>query len=322
MNVLMVGSGSIAGLHAHAIRGLGHRLHGVVGRRESQVSQFAAEFGFASYGIDLETALDDGHVDVVFITTPSDLHRVHATAALKRGLPTVVEIPVATSLADAEAIDQAGRLAAVPVMAAHTRRFQPAMQRMRQMVADGDLSVHHAIQRYGFIRRQNVNWVGYERSWTDNLIWHHGGHAVDAWMWVLGLSDVEVSARLGAPHHHLGIPMDVVMALEVPNGLIGSVTLSYNTHIPIDDAMFIGEEDTVIADYATGRLTGKDGAILDVGMTEVVPSDVILAQDAEFFEAVAAGRDPDPSIKDVMPSLRVLQVVQDTYDARAESRKP
>jgi hypothetical protein len=57
-------------------------------------------------------------------------------------------------------------------------------------------------------------------------------------------------------------------------------------------------------------------------MTEVVPSDVISAQDAEFFEAVAAGRDPDPSIKDVMPSLRVLQVVQDTYDARAESRKP
>ena len=321
MNVLMVGSGSIAGLHAHAIHRLGHALHSVVGRRESQVAQFAAEFGFASHGIDLDRALDDPDVDVVFITSPSDFHRVHATAALNRNLPTLVEIPVATSLADAEAIDRAGRHAAVQVMAAHTRRFQPATQRMRAMVADGELCVHHAIQRYGFIRRQNVNWVGYERSWTDNLIWHHGGHAVDAWMWVLGLSDVEVSARLGPPHHRLGIPMDIVVSLQVSNGLIGSVTLSYNTHVPMDDAVFIGEEDTVIADYSTGRLTGKDGTILDVGMTEVVPDDVITAQDAEFFEAVKSGRDPDPSIKDVIPSLRVLQVVQDSYDARGEVRE-
>ncbi len=315
VNVLMLGSGSIAGFHARALRDLGHTLHAVVGRRAAQAAEFAAATGFARHGVDLQAALDDPAVDVAVITTPSDMHRAHAAAAVRRGLPTLLEIPAATSLLDAQAIQQAAQAAGVPLMVAHTRRFQPAMQRMRAMVADGSLRVHHLAQRYGFIRRANVNWVGYERSWTDNLIWHHGGHAMDAWMWVVGATEVEVSARLGPPHHHLGIPMDIAIALETPDGVVGSITLSYNTHQPLDDALFIGEEDTVLANYATGTLTGSKGVIFDAKMTEVVPHDVITAQDREFFAAVRQQRDPSPTIADVMPSLRALQTVQDAYDA-------
>ena len=214
VNVLMVGSGSIAEFHSRAIRELGHTLYHVVGRRESQVSDFAAEAGFGRHGIDLERALDDPSVDAVVITSPSDFHRAHAEAALERKLPTLLEIPVATSLADAQAVERAALASETPVMAAHTRRFQPAMLRMRAMMADGSLTVHHAVQRYGFIRRLNVNWVGYQRSWTDNLIWHHGGHAMDAWMWVLGVAEAKVTAKLGPPHHHLEIPMDISIALK------------------------------------------------------------------------------------------------------------
>lgn len=311
----MVGSGSIAGFHSRAIRELGHTLYRVVGRRESQVAEFAAEAGFALHGIDLERALDDPAVDAVVITSPSDFHRAHAEAALERKLPTLLEIPVATSLADAQAVEQAALASGTPVMAAHTRRFQPAMRRMRAMVADGSLTVHHAVQRYGFIRRLNVNWVGYERSWTDNLIWHHGGHAMDAWMWVLGVTEAEVAAKLGPPHHHLEIPMDISIALKTANGVVGSISLSYNTHQPLDDALFIGEEDTIAANYATGTLVGKDGVIFDADMTEVVPHDVITAQDREFFAALAEQRDPNPTVGDVLPSLRALQVVQDIYTA-------
>ena len=43
MNVLMVGSGSIAGFHARAIEELGHSLYSVVGRRMAQVAEFAEE---------------------------------------------------------------------------------------------------------------------------------------------------------------------------------------------------------------------------------------------------------------------------------------
>ena len=65
---------------------------------------------------------------------------------------------------------------------------------------------------------------------------------MDAWMWVLGVSEVEVSAKLGPPHHHLEIPMDISIALKSASGQVGSISLSYNTHRALDDALFIAEE--------------------------------------------------------------------------------
>ena len=109
--------------------------------------------------------------------------------------------------------------------------------------------------------------------------------------------------------------MDISIALKSASGQVGSISLSYNTHQALDDALFIGEEDTIVANYATGTLVGKDGVIFDAGMTEVLPHDVITAQDREFFAAVDEQRDPIPTISDVLPSLRALQVVQDTYSA-------
>ena len=54
------------------------------------------------------------------------------------------------------------------------------------MIAAGEVHPHAVVSRYMFQRRENVNWTGRRRSWTDNLLWHHGCHAVDAALWLLG----------------------------------------------------------------------------------------------------------------------------------------
>ena len=314
MKWLCVGSGSIATAHAGALRALDQDLHMVVGRRLEATAAFARAEGFANHKTDLEEALRDEFLEAAVITSPSEMHVAHARACLARGLPTLVEIPVALSVTDAQALDAYASNCGLPLMVAHTRRFRPTMLRMREIITSGQLTLHAVHHRYGFIRRENVNWVGHHRSWTDNLLWHHGGHAMDALMWVSDVPSADVTARLGSPHHHLEIPMDISVSLRTPTGIVGSVVLSYNTHQPLDDSLFIGEQDTIYANYATGTLVGKDGLIFDAGMTEVVPAEVILAQDREFVNAAEAGRDPRPSIADVMPSLCALQQVQDQCD--------
>jgi len=314
MNICCIGSGSIARMHAAVLAAAGHTLWSVVGRRPDQTAAFARETGFRTSETDVDAALADPALEAVVIGSPSGLHVEHASKALARGLPVLLEIPVALNVRQALALDQQARAAGVTLMAAHTRRFQPAMRAMRELVQSGRLTLHHVIQRYGFLRRENVNWVGYRRSWTDNLIWHHGGHAVDALMWVAGATDAHVAVQIGPPGRTLGIPMDIAIGLKTPSGLIGNVALSYNTQQPLDDALFIGEEDTVLADYAHGVLRGKDGVIFDAKMDAVVPTDVIAAQDAEFIAAVREGRPPQPGIGEVLPSLRVLQAAQDAYD--------
>ncbi|HWL51643.1 MAG TPA: Gfo/Idh/MocA family oxidoreductase [Chthoniobacteraceae bacterium] len=55
---------------------------------------------FASY----EEMLDHGELDAVYIAGPNDLHAPMAIAALRRGVDVLCEKPVATTLADADAI--------------------------------------------------------------------------------------------------------------------------------------------------------------------------------------------------------------------------
>ena len=109
------------------------------------------------------------------------------------------EIPLATSLADAEALTALADQRERRLMVCHTQRYFPALVEAKRLVADGQLHPHAIVSRYMFFRRSNTNWVGRTRSWTDNLIWHHGCHAVDAALWLLGADSVEVVTQVALP---------------------------------------------------------------------------------------------------------------------------
>ena len=82
-------------------------------------------------------------------------------------------------------------------MVCHTQRYYPALVEARRRIEAGELHVQHVIYRYTFFRRDTVNWRGRRRSWADNLLWHHGAHAVDTALWLLGAR--ESRSRASSP---------------------------------------------------------------------------------------------------------------------------
>src|SRR5260370_345945 len=65
-------------------------------------------------------------------------------------------------------------------------------------IGAGELRPHHLVCRWFFLRRSNVNWEGRQRSWTDNLLWHHACHVVDAALWLLGETEPESEGAVKA----------------------------------------------------------------------------------------------------------------------------
>src|SRR5205085_7959185 len=120
--------------------------------------------------------------------------------------------------------------AGLRLMVAHTQRFFPALIELRRRIAAGELHPHHLLFRWFFLRRSNVNWEGRRRSWTDNLLWHHTCHVVDAALWLLGATERECTVRAagqaGPPHAELGIPLDLDLLLSVGNALV-NIAMSY-----------------------------------------------------------------------------------------------
>jgi len=310
MRVCFVGYGSIARAHARALRELGGvELDSVVGPRPEPTAAFAQEFGFADHGQSLEQALARPTVDAVLITSPSDVHAAQAEAALSAGKDVLVEIPIAMNQADAERVTRLAEETSRTLMVAHTQRFIPALQEARARIASGRLRVHHVVCRWFFLRRENVNWEGRRRSWTDNLLWHHSCHVVDAVLWLLGPDALpqKVYGRAGPPHPELGIPLDLEISWETPMGTLVQIAMSYNSHRSIHDYLLIGAEQTLL--FAGGRLLDADDTVL--APPESGGPGPIVAQDAEFLAAVREGRPATPGGRDVLPAMALLQQVQD-----------
>ncbi|MDE3074472.1 MAG: Gfo/Idh/MocA family oxidoreductase, partial [Chloroflexota bacterium] len=314
----LVGTGSIARAHAHALRLLQHgclpplECHVILGSTEAKARTFADEFGFAHVGSDLASVLADEQVNAVILCSPSALHAAQAEQALRAGKHVLCEIPLALSLAETDRLIEIQETAKCCLMVGHTLRYQPALLKLRQQIAAGELHPHAAVCRWMFERRENILPTGQPRTWTDNLLWHHGCHAVDGMLWLLGADQAAVSSQVALPGQDLGIPMDITLTVRTARDQLATAVLSYNSRVPLVDFVVIGEESTQIVDGGEFRTQFH---IVEDGL-----SHPIAQQDAEFFTAIREGREPAVSARGVRPAMAALQSAQKNYDDLLQRR--
>ncbi len=301
MNLLMIGYGATATQHTRILADAGVTLDTIVGRVPEKVAAFAAAHGYAHGETDLAAALASRRIDVVVVASPSEAHAGQARQALEAGTHVLVEIPLAMSYAEGRELAELAKARGKVLMIAHTHRYRAAAQEARRKIGAGELAVHRIVNRYMFLRRENKDWSGRERSWTDNLLWHHGCHAVDLSLWLLGVTEVEglsVTAQVALPDQGMGVPLDLSVLVRTAQDQLVSVNMSYNSHLSLYDYVLVGREESLLIDG-----NAKDG----------VPGFEV--QDRAFLDAVRDGTEPPISAASVLPALWVLQQAQDQYDA-------
>jgi 2-hydroxy-4-carboxymuconate semialdehyde hemiacetal dehydrogenase len=162
------------------------------------------------------------------------LHAQQAIRCLRAGKHTLVEIPIADSLADATAIVVAAEQAARVAMGCHTRRFNPGHQWIHRRMRCGDLRLQHLVVETLFLRRDDRNALGQPRSWTDHLLWHHACHTVDLFAYQTGEPPAQAWAAQGPKHDQLLVAMDMMVALTTPSGSLCTLALSFNNDGPLE----------------------------------------------------------------------------------------
>lgn len=309
MNVVVFGAGAIAREHVLAIRTLHTehrrrdlRLRGVYAPRPGAAAAFAAELDLPHSTTDPHVYLDDPGVDAVIVCSPTAAHVPQTRAALEAGKHVLCEIPLALSLVDAiELRDLADRRRRT-LMVAHTMRFHPTMLAVRDQIARGALHPTAIVARYLFLRRSNTGWTGYRRSWTDNLLWHHGGHVVDTCLWLLGADQASVVSEIAPPHPVLDTPLDLGLILRTPDGVLATVALSYNSEVRLHDYTIVGRETTLRAGPGE-LLMANEQPVPGIDVT----TNPLLAQDDAFFAAIRTGHATPIDLNAILPSLEVLQ---------------
>jgi 2-hydroxy-4-carboxymuconate semialdehyde hemiacetal dehydrogenase len=309
LNVAIAGTGAFGTKHLNGIARIdGVRVVSLVGRVLDKTQDVAARFGVEHVTTSLDEVLARPEVDAVILCTPTQMHASQALACLKSGKHVQVEIPLADSLRDAEAVVELQQKTGLVAMCGHTRRFNPSHHYLRRKIAAGDLAVQHLVADTFFFRRTNMNAAGQPRSWTDHLLWHHAAHTVDLFTYQTGGRIDAAHAVQGAMHPELGIAMDMSILLKASTGALCTLGLSFNNEGPLGTVFrYICDNGTYIARY-DDLVDGKERPI-DVSKIDVSMNGIEL-QDREFVAAIREGREPNASVAQVLPCYRTLDQLE------------
>jgi len=314
VKVVLAGAGAFGKKHFDGIKNIdGVECVSVVGRQLDPTRAIAEQYGIPHASTDLAEALAQPGVDAAILCTPTQMHAAQAIQCMEAGKHVQVEIPLADSLADAEAVLAKQQETGLIAMCGHTRRFNPSHQWVHNKIVAGELNIQQMDVQTFFFRRKNINAVGDPRSWTDHLLWHHAAHTVDLFQYQAGERVVQVNGMEGPHHDKLGIAMDMSIQMKTESGKLCTLSLSFNNDGPLGTFFrYICDNGTYIARY-DDLVDGREEAI-DVSKVDVSMNGIEL-QDREFFAAIQEGREPNSSVAQVLDCYRVLHEVEQQFNA-------
>jgi 2-hydroxy-4-carboxymuconate semialdehyde hemiacetal dehydrogenase len=333
LNVCMVGHGMMGVWHSEALTGVPEaQLHTVVGRpkppgaaaqtptggrKPPTTEEFAAGYGYKKWTTDLDEALADPEVDIVIIAGPSETHADMTVASLEAGKHTLVEIPIAMNLERAERVVAAARDRGLTVGVVHPMRFRAERQPVVDRVHRGLERISHHQGRFFIHRLQNVGATGLQRSWTDNLLWHHTTHLIDVGLWMVCGGDMTTAddriRRVYSAYPPIdprtGIPMELVLVVETHEDQTIVITGSYYSGEYVYDTLAVTDRDSYRIDERRSVMYTAEG---EQHIASEQQNAELIAPD--FVRAVQRGREPAVPGWSVLPAMRVLHHVQEQWD--------
>ena len=232
VSVGVLGVGSMGRHHARVYAESSNaELVGVSDVNEENAAEVTLEYG--TQAMSTEELLDAA--DAVSVAVPSRYHRSVTMEVLDAGVHALVEKPLATTTADAEALVDAADAAGVVLQVGHIERFNPAVRTVSEFVDDLDLIAADA-------RRLGPP-VEDERDVGDGVVFDLMIHDLDVLLSLVGSPVIDVSAA-GSPDDQY-----VAATLGFENDVVGSLTASRVTQRKVRELTLTATNCIVTVDY-------------------------------------------------------------------------
>ncbi len=201
---------------------------------------------------DLQTMLDSSETDVLCVCTPNYLHEPHTIAGLRAGLHTVVEKPMALSVAECTNMIAAGKESGKTIFAVKQNRYNPPVQEVKKLVSAGMLGEIFMIQVNCFWNRGDAYYAGSDwrgsKSRDGGCLFTQFSHFVDILYYLNGpIAGARGMIENYAHKHNTEVEDTGSFVMKAANGAIinfGFTTCSYNRNMEGSITIF-AEKGTV-----------------------------------------------------------------------------
>lgn len=281
LRVAVIGVGHLGQHHARILSATaGVELTAVVDTRAERAREIAAKFGGEAL-TDAADALD--RADAAVIAVPTVEHVRIARAFVERGIPVLVEKPLAASLEEADALLELAAARGVLVAAGHTERFNPAVAAALPLVSNPRFVEVHRIGTFP------------ERSLDIDVIFDLMIHDLDLLLAAVRSEVVSVEA-VGV--NVLTPRTDIANArLRFRSGCIANLTASRISRDRVRKARFFQNDSYVSIDFAAQevevyRLAAQQGSrpAIEGGRLKIASQEPLKVELDDFVAAIRGRR--------------------------------
>lgn len=271
----------------------------------------------------LDDALADEEIRAAVIATPVETHAALARQALEAGRHVLVEKPLASSTADANALADLAEARGLTLMVGHTFLFSPRVHAVKEAIESGQTG------QIQYITSSRLN-LGIHRS-DVNVIWDLAAHDFSVVFHLLGEFPNSVHS-LAKGVARATSPDVAFMTLTFPSGAVAAVDVSWlaprkvrNTTIVAEKCMIVyddtqAEEPVKIfdrgivvpesPDFAENQLTYRTGSTVAPAISAQEPLSLELEH---FIERVQRGGEALSNARFGVEVVRALEAADESW---------
>ena len=298
------------------------RFAGVFSRDASNAAEVVREYGGKPYE-SYAALLDDPTIEAVLLPTPHFLHCQQAVEAFAAGKHVFVEKPIATSIAEAETIRDAARVAKRVLAVGHQGRRTGAARKARALIIGDDLGrVVHVVAIQGFPTA--FGWS--PGTWRRDSALLPGGPLDE-----LGVQYFDLMRYLVGPITHVagwqvsdvtpGSASDAATAsLRFASGAIGSYTTHF-VSVGVSQLTIYGTRGSLqinrfgqellrerIVDTPAGKNVSSGPELISFDGPQPFTT-ALTAQFEDFAQCIREGGEPEVGAREAIAALRVSRAV-------------
>jgi len=227
----LIGCGKVGHIHARALSRLPQsEFVAACGRDSARTRTFAEQYGVQPY-TDVKQMISETGVRAVTLGTPHPAHAGPAIAAVEAGAHVLVEKPLASSLADCDAMISAASAAGVKLGMISQRRLYAPVQRIKRAIDGGKIGepILGVVTMYGWRDKAYYDSDGWRGTWEKEgggVLVNQAPHQLDILQWFMGSVDELFGYWGNLNHPYIEVEDTAVAVIRFKNGALGNVLVS------------------------------------------------------------------------------------------------
>jgi len=186
-----------------------------------------------------ENLLNDPTLDAIVIATSVKHHYPMAKSSILAGKHTFIEKPLASSVAQCEELVALAAQKGVILMVGHTFLYSPAIRKIKEIVANGDIG------KIRYISARRLNLGLFQKD--INVAWDLAPHDISIILHIMGEAPLSINCR-GTAHITPGIEDVTSMNLHFSDEKSAIIHSSWLDPKKIREMTIVGSERMIIYD--------------------------------------------------------------------------